>query len=101
MASSGNRAEVDGRISVWEQDLERLRLALAQGPPEVHERFGQRFVDLYRAKETVKSRWEAVRGVYRPEPGDLMRFEEALRAMEAAWTAERPLVSEVLGLRAG
>ncbi len=101
MATGGQRAEVDGRIKAWEQELERLRLALAQGPPELHERFGRRFAALYHAKEAVKSRWEAVRGVYRPEPADLMRFEEALRAMETAWTAEQALVSEVLGPRAG
>ncbi len=100
MASSGKRAEVDGRIKAWEEELERLRLALAQGPPELHERFGQRFVTLYRAKETAKSRWEAVRGVYQPEPEDLRRFEEALRAMERAWAAEQPLLSEMLGPRA-
>jgi len=101
MATGGKRAEVDGRIKAWEQELERLRLALAQGPPELHERFGPRFVALYHAKEAVKSRWEAVRGVYRPEPGDLLRFEEALHAMETAWTAEQSLVSEVLSPRAG
>jgi hypothetical protein len=101
MATGGKRAEVDERIKGWEQELERLRLALAQGPPEMHERFGDRFVALYRAKETAKSRWEAVRGVYRPEPEDLRRFEEALRAMETAWTVEQSLLSEALGLRAG
>jgi hypothetical protein len=101
MASGGKRAEIDGRIKGWEDDLERLRLALASGPAALHERFGQRFMDLYRAKEVVKSRWEAVRGVYRPEPAEIARFEEALHAMEAAWDAERPMVSELLASKAG
>jgi hypothetical protein len=101
MATGGRRAEIDGRIKAWEQELERLRLALAQGPPELHERFGQRFVALYRAKEVLKSRWEAVRGVYRPAPGDVARFEEALGQMESAWRAEPPLAAEVLGPRVG
>jgi hypothetical protein len=87
-------------IKAWEQQLERLRLALACGPAELHARFGRRFTDLYRAKEVVKSRWEAIRGVYRPEPAAVTRFEGALHAMEDAWGAEQSMVSEVLGAQA-
>jgi hypothetical protein len=101
MASEGKRAGMDGKIRAWEHDLERLRLALARGPAELHERFGPRFTDLYRAKEVLKARWEAVRGVYRPAPAELARCEEALRAMEAAWAAEQSMVSEVLGAQRG
>jgi hypothetical protein len=100
MGSGGKRADVDGMIKGWEQELERLRLALACGPAELHEQFGQRFTDLYRAKEVVKSRWEAIRGVYRPEAAAVTRFEEALHAMEATWDAEQSMVSEVLGSQA-
>lgn len=101
MASEGKRAEMDEKIKAWEHDLERLRLALARGPAELHERLGRRFTDLYRAKEVVKARWEAVRGVYRPAPAERAQFEEALRAMEAAWAAEQSMVSEVLGAQPG
>jgi hypothetical protein len=96
MASGGKRAEIDGKITAWEQELERVRLALARGPAELHERFGQRFTDLYRAKEVAKARWEAVRGVYGPEPAEVTRFEEALGAMEAAWIVDQSMVSEIL-----
>jgi hypothetical protein len=55
---------------------------------------------VYRAKEVVKSRWEAIRGVYRPEPADVERFQEALASMEKAWAAAQPMLADVLKPRA-
>ena len=96
MASGGGREEVDARIKQWEQTLEALRLTLACAPEEMHARWNPDFVNLYRQKEVVKSAWEAIRGIYRPEPEALQRFEKELAAMEAAWAAAQPMLAEVL-----
>lgn len=95
MASGGRREETDARIKQWEQELERVRLALARAPEEVHARWNPGFVNLYRRKEVVKSAWEAIRGIYRPEPEALQRFEQAWRAMEVDWAAAQPMLAEV------
>jgi hypothetical protein len=96
MASGGRREEIDARIKQWEQTLEQLRLALACAPEEVHARWNPDFVNLYRQKEILKSAWEAIRGIYRPEPEALQRFEKELAAMEAAWAAAQPMLTETL-----
>ena len=96
MASGGKRDEVDAKIKAWERDLERLRVALARAPESVHVRYSSRFAEVYRAKEIVKSRWEAVRGVYRPEPTEMERFQEALSAMERTWATAQPMFADVL-----
>ncbi len=100
MATGGKREAIDVKIKTWERELERVRLALAHAPASVHERYYPNFTEVYRAKEVVKSRWEAVRGVYRPEPAAIRRFEEALAAMEAAWAAAQPTFSDVLAAQA-
>ncbi len=83
MATGGKREEIDAKIKGWERELERLRVTLGGAPESVHSRYHPSFVQLYRAKEVVKSRWEAIRGVYRPEAAAVQRFEEAMSAMEA------------------
>lgn len=95
MASGGMREEMDAKIKTWEGELERLRVALARAPESVHAQHYTRFVEVYRAKEVVKSRWEAVRGVYRPEPTDMDRFREALSAMEQAWATSQAMFADV------
>lgn len=90
MAAGGKRETIDGKIKAWENELERVRLALARAPNSVHERCHQTFVEVYRAKEIVKSRWESVRGVYHPEPAAIQQFHDALEAMEKAWTIAQP-----------
>ena len=37
-----------------------------------------------------------IRGVYRPEPLAIQRFEEALAAMEGAWTGARAMFTDVV-----
>ena len=96
MATGGKREEIDAKIKTWERELERVRLALARAPESVHDRYHPSFTEVYRAKEIVKSHWEAVRGVYRPEPAAIQRFQEALEAMEAAWAAAQPMLADVL-----
>jgi len=96
MATGGNREEIDAKIKGWERDMEQLRLALARAPESVHAEYQTRFVEVYRAKEIVKSRWEMIRGVYRPEPLAIQRFEEALAAMEGAWTGARAMFTDVV-----
>ena len=96
MATGGKREEIDAKIKGWERDLEQLRLALARAPEPVHAEYQAGFVEVYRAKEIVKSRWEAIRGVYRPEPVAIERFEEALAAMEGTWTGARPMFTDVV-----
>ena len=93
MASSGKRDAVDAEIKEWERELERMRVGLAAGNDDLHAAQGQRFVALYRQKEIVKSRWETIRGVYRPDPDAVAHFEHALKAMEAAWAESAPLLS--------
>jgi hypothetical protein len=96
MATGGKREEVDAKIRAWESDLERLRLALAAAPGGVHATHHQRFVELYRQKEIVKSRWEVIRGAYQPPPEASRRFAEAFAAMEDAWAAAGSMRSEIL-----
>jgi hypothetical protein len=96
MAGSGRREEIDAKIKAWELELERLRLALGAAPEPVHAAHYPGFVKLYLQKEVVKSRWEVIRGAYRPAPEATRRFEAALADMEAAWAAAGPLRAEVL-----
>ena len=100
MATGGKREEIDAKIEGWERELEPVRLALARAPDSVRDRYYPIFTEVYRAKEIVKSRWEAVRGVYQPEPAAVERFREALESMEAAWAAAQPMVADVLALQA-
>lgn len=96
MAAEGKRGEIDAKIQAWERELERLRVALARAPDSVHAQYHPKFVEVYRAKEVVKSRWEEIRGVYRPEPTEMERFQEALSAMERAWATAQPMFADVL-----
>ena len=96
MATGGKRDEIDAKIREWERELERVRVALARAPEPVHHRYYQNFVELYGNKEVVKSRWEAVRGVYQPEAAAVHAFEGALSVMETAWRAAQPMLDEVL-----
>lgn len=97
--TGGRRAEVEARLKGWEEELELLRVRLAGGPEALHAKHGATFQELYRQKETLRSRWEAIRGVYRPEAEAVRRFEEALAAMEAAWSTAEPMVGEILGMQ--
>lgn len=96
MATGGRREEIDAKIKAWERELEQLRVVLARAPDSMHERYHPTFTEVYRAKEIVKSRWEAVRGVYQPEPAAVEGFQEALKSMEAAWAAAQPMFADVL-----
>src|SRR5574342_258638 len=100
MATGGKREEVDAKIKTWERELERFRVALGRAPESIHAQYYPRFAEVYRAKEIVKSRWEAIRGVYRPEPAGVERFHEALASMEQAWAASQPIFADVLTPRA-
>ena len=99
MAAGGRREGIDAKIALWERDLERLRVALANAPEALDAKHRPTFVDLYRRKEVAKSRWEAIRGVYRPEAQAIRRCEEAFAAMEAAWPLARAILAEVLPVR--
>jgi hypothetical protein len=96
VTTGGKREEIDAKIIGWECELERLRLALARAPESEHTRYSPSFTEAYRAKEVVKSRWEAVRGVYEPEPAAIRRFQEALEAMESVWAAAQPILADLL-----
>jgi hypothetical protein len=96
MATGGKREEIDAKIKAWEQDLERFRVALSRAPESVHAQCQPSFMEVYRAKEIVKSRWEEVRGVYRPDPAAMERFHEALQAMEGGWAAAYPILADGL-----
>jgi hypothetical protein len=96
MATGRNREEIDTKIKAWERELERVRVVLARAPASVHDRYHPTFTEVYRAKEIVKSRWEAVRGVYQPEPAAVDGFQEALKSMEAAWAAAQPKFADML-----
>jgi len=96
MATGGKREEIDAKIKAWERDLEQLRVALARAPESVHMEYQAGFIEVCRAKEIVKSRWEAVRGVYRPEAVAIKRFEGALAAMEDAWAGARSMFTDVV-----
>jgi len=100
MATGGKREEVDAKIKGWERDLEQLRLALARAPESVHAKHQAGFVEVYRAKEIVKSRWEAIRGVYQPEPEAIRGFQEALAAMEDAWASAHSAFTSLMNPQA-
>jgi hypothetical protein len=95
MAAGGRREEIDAKIREWEHGLERLRLWLANAPEAVHLAHHPQFVELYRRKEAAKSRWEAVRGVYRPAPEALQEWEAAMADMESAWEKAQGLFAEM------
>lgn len=97
MATGGRRDEIDARLAGWEAELETLRLRLAGGPEEQHAKHASTFAALYRRKELVRSRWEAIRGIYGPDPAAVRAFEAALADMAAAREAAAPLVAEILG----
>lgn len=99
MAAGGRREEIDAKIKAWERELERLRVALANAPEPVNAKHRTDFVGLYRRKEIAKSRWEAIRGVYRPDAAAIQRCDEALAAMEEAWTKSQSMQAEVLATR--
>ena len=96
MPSSGRRDGIDAKIQDWERELERVRVGLAAGPEGRHASQEQQFVALYRRKELVKSRWEVIRGVYRPDAAAVARFEQALKEMEEAWMECAPLLANAL-----
>jgi hypothetical protein len=100
MTTGGRRGTIDETIAAWERDLERLRVALANASDAVNAEHHAIFVDLYRRKEVAKSRWEAIRGVYEPDPDAVQRCEEALAAMQAAWATSEPVLTSVLLARA-
>jgi hypothetical protein len=96
MAEGGRREEIDAKIARWERDLERVRVALANASDALNARHHPTFVELYRRKEVAKSRWEAIRGVYRPDANAVQRCEETLAAMEAAWQQAQAMLNELL-----
>ncbi len=96
MAEGGRREEIDAKIARWERELERIRVALANASDAVNARHHSSFVELYRLKEVAKSRWETIRGVYRPDARAVQRCEDTLAAVEAAWQAARPMLAEML-----
>lgn len=96
MAMGGRRDEVDGAIKAWECDLERLRVVLANALETVNAKHHSGFVELYRQKEIVKSRWETIRGVYQADADAVRRFEDAFASMAAAWADAQPMLAEVL-----
>ena len=100
MAGGGRREEIDAKIALWERELERLRVVLANAPEALSAKHHPTFVELYRRKEVAKSRWEAIRGVYRPEAEGVRRCEDALAGMEAAWPQAHAMLTEVLPVRA-
>ena len=101
MAAGGRREAIDAKIALWERELERLRVALANAPDALNAQHRPAFVELCRRKEVARSRWEAIRGVYRPEPHAVRRCEEALAAMEALWPQAQALLAEMLSARVG
>jgi len=96
MAAGGRREEIDAKMTRWEKDLERLRVALANAPEALNATHHPAFVELYRLKEVAKSRWEAIRGVYRPNAEDVRRCDDAMASVEAAWPKVEAMLTEVL-----
>ena len=96
MAEGGRREELDAKIARWERELEGLRVALANASDALNARHHSTFVELYRLKEVAKSRWEAIRGVYGPDPDAVQRCEDALAAMDAAWRQAEAMLAEVV-----
>ena len=101
MAAGGRREEIDAKFALWERDLERLRVVLANAPDALNAQHHAAFVELYRHKEVAKSRWEAIRGAYRPGADAVRRCDEALAAMEALWPQAQAILAAVLPARAG
>jgi len=99
METGGRREVIDAQIAAWERDLERLRVALANAPDPLNAKYHASFVELYEQKEVAKSRWEAIRGVYRPEVEAVRRSEDALAALKAVWPKAEAMLAEVLPLR--
>lgn len=99
MAEGGRREEIDARIARWERDLERVRVALANASDALNAQHHPTFVELCRRKEVAKSRWEAIRGVYRPDPQAVRRCEDALAAMDAAWQRAQATLTEVAAMQ--
>jgi hypothetical protein len=95
MTAGGRREAIDAKIAFWERALEGLRVSLANAPDAINTKHHPTFVALYGRKEVVKSRWEAIRGVYRPDADAVRRCDEALVAMEAAWAVAQGLLGEV------
>lgn len=96
MAEGGRREEIDAKIARWERELEGLRIALANAGDALNARHHSAFVELYRLKEVAKSRWEAIRGVYGPDPDAVQRCEDALAAMDAARQRAQAMLAEVV-----
>jgi hypothetical protein len=96
MNSDRMRRERDERLKTWERELERLRVALGVAPDALHEQYSPEFMALYRAKETAKSRWEAIRGVYRPAPAEIEGVQVAFETMGKAWVAAQAMIAAVL-----
>lgn len=101
MAAGGRREEIDAKIKAWELDLERLRVALANATEATNARHHPQLVELCRRKESAKSWWEAMRGVYRPDAEAMRRCDEALAAMDMAWTEAHTMRMEILSGHAG
>ena len=99
MAEGGRREEIDAKIARWERDLERVRVALANASDALNAGHHSAFVELYRLKEVAKSRWEAIRGVYGPDPDAVQRCGDALAAMEAAWQQAQAMLTDVLAMQ--
>lgn len=96
MAIGSIREARDERLKTWERELERLRVALARAPEELHEQYSPEFTALSRVKEIVKSRWEAIRGVYQPAPVEIEGVQAGFEAMEKAWAAAQTMIASVL-----
>ena len=96
MTADGPREEMAAKLKAWECELERVRLALARAPDSIHDRHYSGFIEVYRAKETVRSRWEAVRGRYQAEPDAIRRLQDAFEAMEKVWAEAQPMFAAVL-----
>jgi len=99
MAEGGRREEIDAKIARWERELERFRVALANASEAVNTQHHPTFVELCRKKEVAKSRWEAIRGVYRPDAQAVRRCEDALAAMDAAWQQAQAMLTDVLAMQ--
>jgi len=100
MATDRRRKDTDAKLALWERDLERLRVALANAPEVVNAKHHDAFVKLYRQKEVAKSLWEAIRGVYRPDAEAVRRCDAALATMNTAWAQAETTLTEVLPVRA-
>ncbi len=96
MGDTANREAIDSRIKEWERELEEIRIALAAAPEALHAEHEDSFVRLYRAKEVLKSRWEAIRGIYRPDAAAVERYEQALKIMDSTWAETAPVLKAAI-----